>query len=42
MRREHPRAGGSALQASPLGAPVHARMGFETPVHYLRFQKPER
>ncbi len=28
------------LQASSLGAPVYARMGFETPAHYVRFQKP--
>lgn len=30
----------SSLQASEMGAPVYARMGYETPVHYKTFHRP--
>jgi hypothetical protein len=30
----------SSLQASEMGAPIYARMGFETPVHYKTFHRP--
>ena len=29
-----------SLQASELGAPVYARMGFDTPAHYCWFASP--
>jgi len=30
----------ASLQASAMGAPVYARMGFETPVTYVKFGRP--
>lgn len=30
----------ASLQASEMGAPVYTRMGFETPLHYLRYARP--
>ena len=29
------------LQASPMGAPMYARLGFTTPTHYRWFYPPE-
>jgi hypothetical protein len=31
----------ASLQASEMGAPVYARMGFETPVHYVKYGRPD-
>jgi GNAT superfamily N-acetyltransferase len=31
----------ASLQASQMGAPVYARMGFATPVHYVRYARPQ-
>jgi hypothetical protein len=30
----------ASLQASQLGEPVYARMGFETPIHYVKYGRP--
>jgi predicted acetyltransferase len=30
----------ASLQASAAGEPVYARMGFETPVHYVKYGRP--
>jgi hypothetical protein len=30
----------ASLQASEMGAPVYARMGFETPMHYVKYGSP--
>jgi hypothetical protein len=30
----------ASLQASEMGAPVYARMGFDTPVHYVKYGRP--
>lgn len=31
----------AGLQASALGRPVYARMGFDTPVHYVRYARSQ-
>jgi hypothetical protein len=30
----------ASLQASEMGEPVYARMGFETPIHYVKYGRP--